>query len=260
MPLIFALVLSFGWTSFAEAKSCGFIPQNYKWSSAEGSRIPLTVSANQFSSAVVAELTAVKLAAGKRLTQHLANAPKRCATEHGRLSEILAKITNGSRDFVEVFRTRPPVLVVICNKRVQRPTARYVGGHYIVAPVSLADLKYKDADIAAIFAHEVAHYSLNHLARLIAKTKSFNFEKASEKRRIVADEKSLHETEADLAGLQFLENAGFQASDLSRALGKSAKLKLQSGKLDSAGREHRSFAQRTELIHQQIEACGLQGG
>lgn len=236
MPFIYILVLSLATTALAKSPQCG---------------LQLSVPLNHFDDEVKAELLAVQSRAAKKYKKTLEESEASCPKEYNRLSKIFQKIVEGSANSVQAFRSEPPKLVVLCGKNIGRATARYFGGRYVLAPRNLAEAQYSDSHIAAIFAHEVAHYSLNHLARLIDKGKGISEVSHSERRKLIDSEKRRHEKEADLAGLEILVNAGFKAQKFQKALEASG------ARQHKVGAQHSSFALRSAMIHRHIRACKL---
>lgn len=154
-------------------------------------------------------------------------------------------------------------LIVLCSQTRTPPVARLMAGKYLVVPASLP-MKAKSEDaIAAVLAHEIAHFSLAHHARLLSQTKgrapAIPLHWAGTREKI----RKSHEREADLAGLKLMSNAGYDTNAAITHLHAVHKMALKrrpsSSNVRKVSSTHPSAQRRKDLLYSQIESCGYNG-
>ncbi|MCO4754454.1 MAG: M48 family metallopeptidase [Bacteriovoracaceae bacterium] len=144
--------------------------------------------------------------------------------------------------------------VLLCSKADTPPVARVVAGKYLIVPSSLP-LRAKSEDaMAAVLAHEIAHYTLRHHARLI---EDLNGRAPSGDRSLLNRIKRQHEVEADLTGLKLMTNAGYNPqATLDHLL--EVKTIVDKRRNRRPKGSHPSHGIRATLLQEHIKKCGYE--
>lgn len=257
------LGLSLTGTSLAlasESPRCGFPIQNYKISHFSENQVPLYVDRAQFRPETFAFFRKAQGRAYSRFKNSIEIGPQKCPKDYKRAEKVLKRLLQSSKLHQFDEKSEALIPVVLCSKAGMPPISKILAGKYILIPSSLTQESVSEASMAAVLAHEIAHFTLSHHARLF---EELNFTTSSEPRAARAQKiKSEHEKEADLVGLQLLENAGYKASHsldhlkaveaevISRLSKNNKRRKLKKRPT------HQSYEDRLVFLSQQIERCG----
>jgi predicted Zn-dependent protease len=195
-------LLSFPSTALAVpggSEECGYPADDTRLERVQ-TGVPLLFRATVLSDEATARLHATRKRAIDRERADLVP----CRLTDTYLRGLLAKLVSGSQ--LEAFAESFPEIALIaqCRPGTALPGARAAPGHVLIVPRSLVVLASSEDAIAAVLAHELAHFTLRHTERLI---------EASEGHAYVAldarEMRSEHEREADITGLRIMVNAGY---------------------------------------------------
>jgi hypothetical protein len=190
------------------------------------------------------------LAQRARVLGRRAPLPEHCKKTDAYLRAILQRLTLDAG--IEPVRRLdpPPELVLQCDDEVPLPVARALAGNVLLVPRALPLLAASEDALAAVLAHELAHFSLQHARR-------FRHSGAGSARTGGARELVLaHESEADITGLRILARAGYDpAAAIDHLLAVSALYKASHPRAQ-APRRHDEDAVRAARLRSQIDACG----
>lgn len=162
--------------------------------------VPLVFRTTALSGRAVARLKAMRERAIAREGADLV----RCRSTDAYFHRVLDKLIHGSQ--LDAFAASFPetTLLTQCRRGDALPGARAGPGHVLVVPRALAALATSEDAVAAVLAHELAHFTLRHAERLIGASEGHGY-LSLDSRAI----KSAHEREADITGLRIMVNAGY---------------------------------------------------
>lgn len=196
--LLFALLSS------ASVFACGFELNDAKASLVDKG-VPLFVPRSAFKDEVLERL---RIRAGKG-KKRLAPRTGSCPSLENKTRKVMEKLLTRSNlnfllegeDKLEMF--------LLCDKQKMPPVGRLSAGRLLLLPASLPLKAGSEDAMAAVIAHEIAHYALAHHARLMTKLEGRSPSLNANWREKTGKIKKGHETEADLAGLKLMSNAGY---------------------------------------------------
>ena len=255
--LIFLAFLAIPLQSFANG--CGFSLTDGRITKQDDG-VPLYVERATFSSDILNRLKHQANLDAPKLISEAGSCPQKSV----KVQKVLTKLLKGSGLEFIMNGKDALKLIVLCGKTKSAPVARLRSAKYLVVPASLPDNTKNEAQIAAVIAHEIAHYTLAHHARLMSMTSGRMPAIAPSWRDALSSIRKEHEREADLAGLKLMANAGYNATsaiDHLKAVQAYA-TKKASHMIRKLQREpnanHPSTAERLQLLGLQIQQCGYE--
>lgn len=255
--LIFLALLAIPLQSFANG--CGFSLTDGRISKQDHG-VPLYVERGSFSSDILKKLKHQALLDEPKLISEAGTCPE----TNKKVEKVLAKLLKGSG--LDFIMKGPDALelIVLCEKTKSAPVARLRSAKYLVVPASLPINVKGEAHMAAVIAHEIAHYTLAHHARLMSMTNGRMPAIAPNWRSKISSIRKEHEREADLTGLKLMANAGYNARSAIEHLKAvqaytTKKLSHMKRKLQRApNASHPNPSERVQEISMQIQKCGYE--
>jgi hypothetical protein len=228
----------------ARSGACGFAPAD----------ADVTLSADGVSVILKKPLSSEEqrqwLARRARVLGRRASLPGYCKKTDRYLHYILERLT-AIGGLESLRRLQPPLeLVLQCDDEVPLPVARALAGNVLLVPRALPRLAASEDALAAVLAHELAHFSLQHAQRF--RRSGIGSQRSAAARELVL----AHESEADIAGLRILARAGYDPAAAIDHLQAVSAMHAALHPRARAPRHHEDDGVRAARLRSQIDACG----